>query len=448
MRSMQKWGIGGRRAKWGAATCAVAALVLTAAGTAAAAPTVSVTGVTSGATVAPASLTLGAIASTGTTQVKWYLDGQEVGWDGTAPWEVSVASTKLTAGSHTVFAKAADAANTWGTSAVASFTVANPQPAVAEVAVTAPAAASTVSGTVELTARASDPAGIRQMKWYVDGQEVAWDGAAPWQATWSSARVLDGPHTVTARAENGSGVWLNSTGVQVTVANSTLARPLPDSPTVPTTDLPGWRLLMADDFDGSVVDTTKWRIYGPNWSGHAGNGLRDGRAVSIQNGKLTITAQMLNGVLVSGGLKARVSQAYGRYSFRARVDADPSGATTGCVLTWPTSENWPAGGENNIWETTTPSRYPFSTFIHYSPQNYQYWFHHYSDGTQWHDMAMEWEPNEIRIYRNGVQVFKVNDTYAIPDWPHNLVLQLDAVKPWMSGVVRMEVDNVRIYAKA
>jgi beta-glucanase (GH16 family) len=157
---------------------------------------------------------------------------------------------------------------------------------------------------------------------------------------------------------------------------------------------------------------------------------------------------MLSGVLVSGGLKARLSQAYGRYSFRARVDADPSAATSAVVLTWPTSENWPAEGENDIYETTRADRFPFSSFIHYSPKNLQYWFHHDADGTQWHDMAMEWEPNEIRIYRDGALVFKVTDAYAIPDWAHNLTIQLDAVKPSMSGAVRMEVDDVRIYTRA
>ena len=104
-----------------------------------------------------------------------------------------------------------------------------------------------------------------------------------------------------------------------------------------------------------------------------------------------------------------------------RTDADPSGATSGCVLTWPTSENWPSEGENNIYETTTASRNPFSSFVHYSSQNRQYWFHHYADGTQWHDMTMEWEPDQIRIYRDGALVLTVNDTNAIPDWSHHLV---------------------------
>ena len=151
---------------------------------------------------------------------------------------------------------------------------------------------------------------------------------------------------------------------------------------------------------------------------------------------------------VSCGVSSRISRTYGRYEFRVRTDADHSAATSGCVLTWPTSGNWPSEGENNIYETTTSSRYPFSSFIHYSPQNWQYWFHHYEDGTQWHTMAMEWEPHQIRIYRDGAQVFTVNDTYAIPDWSHHVVMQLDALKSWMSGSVRLQVDYMRIWERA
>ncbi len=62
-------------------------------------------------------------------------------------------------------------------------------------------------------------------------------------------------------------------------------------------------------------------------------------------------------------------------------------------------------------------------------------------------MAMEWEPDQIRIYRDGALVFTVNDTYAIPDWSHHLVFQLDAWKSWMPGAVRMQIDWVRIYSR-
>ena len=419
------------------------ALALTAAPASAGAPTVSLTGITAGGTVS-GTVTLGANAwgSSGVAEVKWFVDGDETGWDGSSPWQFSWDSGKVADGVHTVFAKAADASGTWGTSSIVTFTVANhvAKPAGGP-AVTWPTAGSTVSGTFNLTASA--PSDTSEVKWYVDGSEVGWDGAAAWQAAWDSRSVGDGSHTIEVKAQRW-GSWTTSGKHSFTVKNgsgSTTTTPPPVSSK--------WRLLVSDDFNGSWVDTSKWTVYGPNWRGNAGYGLRDGRAISVANGVLTITAQMLNGTLVSGGVRSNFARTYGRYEFRVRTDADPSQATTGVVLTWPQSGNWPTDGENNIYETTTFDRNPIKSFIHYSPQNKQYWFHHDgANGTQWHTMAMEWEPDQIRIYRNGVHVWTVWDTYAIPDNPHQLIMQLDAWKTWMSGSVRLQVDYMRIYERA
>jgi hypothetical protein len=398
-------------------------------------PTVSVTGISAGATVS-GTITLGANAGTGATQVKWFVDGVEVGWDGAAPWQSSWNSDSVADGIHTVIAKAADATGAWGTSAILSFVVAND---IVGVSVTSPAAGATVSGTITLSATAADPSGITQMKWYVDGSEVGWDGSAPWTASWNTSAVGDGTHQITARGQNGLGLWISSAARSFTVQNGSSTQPSPSSK---------WRLVMSDNFDGSTLDLTKWKVYGPNWSGHNGNGLRDGRAVSIQNGTLTVTAQMLSGILVSGGVRSRIDQTYGRFEFRARADADPSQAMSAVVLTWPQSENFPIDGENDIWETLTDAdRYPFSSFIHYSSLNRQYWFTHNADAKQWHDMAMEWEPNAIRIYRDGALVWTVSDSSAIPDVAHHLCIQLDAFKTWVSGAPRMQVDDVRIYSR-
>jgi hypothetical protein len=62
-------------------------------------------------------------------------------------------------------------------------------------------------------------------------------------------------------------------------------------------------------------------------------------------------------------------------------------------------------------------------------------------------MAMEWEPNAIRIYRDGALVWTVSDASAIPDVAHHLCIQLDAFKTWVSGAPRMQVDDVRIYSR-
>jgi hypothetical protein len=310
------------------------------------------------------------------------------------------------------------------------------------VAVTAPASGATVTGNVTLGATATDDVGATQAKWYVDGREVDWDGSAPFQDTWNSASLSDGLHTLFAKAGDAAGNWGSSPAILITIANGGAVRAASSAP-------PGWDLVLSDDFSGSSLDTSKWSVYGPNWPGNYGNGVRDGRAVSVSGGTLNITAQMLGGTLVSGAVASKLSQTYGRFEFSARTDPDPSHATSGVVLTWPTSGNFPIAGENDIYETlwTTTNRSPIHSFIHYGANNAQYSFDHYVDGTQWHYMAMEWEPNEIRIYVDGALSARLNDANAIPDVAHHLCVQLDAFAPSVSGPVRMQIDDVRIYKR-
>ena len=54
------------------------------------------------------------------------------------------------------------------------------------VKVTAPYDGSTVAGMVTLTASASDNVGVVEVRWYIDGAEVAKDLAAKWSRTWNA----------------------------------------------------------------------------------------------------------------------------------------------------------------------------------------------------------------------------------------------------------------------
>jgi beta-glucanase (GH16 family) len=307
------------------------------------------------------------------------------------------------------------------------------------VKVTSPWSGQTVSGTVNLGASATDNVAVDQVKWYVDGREVGWDGTAAWADTWNSGLVAAGSHSIYARAGDASGNW----GTSPTLWFKTGTTSTTVAPT-------GWQLVQSEDFNGSSVDTTKWSIYGPWIPGHAGNGIRDGSAVSVANGLLTITARMVNGTLVSGGISNRLNQTYGRFEFRARTDADSSLATSGVILTWPQSGRWPVDGENNIYETTLDAdRTPIKSYVHYGWDNKQYWFHHTGvNGQEWHTFAMEWSPSAIKIFRDGALAWTVTDANAIPDVAHHLSIQLDAFKEWMSGSVRLQVDWVRIYKRA
>jgi Bacterial Ig domain/Calcineurin-like phosphoesterase len=87
------------------------------------------------------------------------------------------------------------------------------------VSITAPSAGATLSGTVTLSASASDNVGVTRVTWYVDGTQVASDTSAPWSQPWNSATVADGGHSVVAKAQDAAGNVGTSAGVSFTVAN-------------------------------------------------------------------------------------------------------------------------------------------------------------------------------------------------------------------------------------
>lgn len=215
-------------------------------------------------------------------------------------------------------------------------------------------------------------------------------------------------------------------------------------PPPPSEETKNWKLVFEENFDSASVNQAEWVMYdGP---GHDKNGLRKPEAFSVEGGLLVVTAQMKDGVLVSGGMAHRKNYTYGKFEFKVRTEPDPSEATSGVVLTWSQSERWPIDGENDIYETGTgANRNPFHTFIHYGADNRQYQFVHEADGTEWQIMAMEWTEDAIRIYRDGKLVYKLTDSNAIPKVPHHICIQLDAFKTSMGDPVKMYVDWVRIY---
>lgn len=237
----------------------------------------------------------------------------------------------------------------------------------------------------------------------------------------------------------------------------------PADPLVPAADDPeslaaaldrrceGWHLTFYDGFAGDEVDPARWNVY--DYPGHAGNGLRRPDAVSVADGLLTITAGMDGDTIVSGGLSSRLDQTYGRFEVRVRTEPDPNQVFSGVVLTWPQDDAWPEHGENNIYETGPgASRKPFSSFVHYpdgTRLGAAVQITHDADGSQWQELVMEWDPDRITFFRNGEAVDSITDADIIPDYPHHLTVQLDAMRTApVTGQVRLEVDWVRVYRRA
>jgi glycoprotein endo-alpha-1,2-mannosidase len=74
-----------------------------------------------------------------------------------------------------------------------------------EVTITAPADGAVLSGTVSVTAHASDSGGISLVRYFVDSRVQATTTASPYTFTWNTAQTPDGAHTLTAQAFDRAG---------------------------------------------------------------------------------------------------------------------------------------------------------------------------------------------------------------------------------------------------
>ena len=268
------------------------------------------------------------------------------------------------------------------------------------------------------------------------------------------------------------------------------------------------QLVYEDNFDtgttenGKLIpDVSKWSYYGNDpadgsttsgcWAGHANNGLRCKAALSVTGGNLVITAQNVdtNGDGIkdkvrSGGIASKTNIAYGKYVARIRTEADPTGTMSGLALTWPKcsekiengqtncKETWPDDGELDWYETGTKlSRDPLYSFMHW-PCNEGSCTDSYQSGfifngidaasTNYHTVVMEWTPWSLQTSVDGVVINtwgegregyanspKITNPKHIPDWPHHVTFQLDALKstpfPDNTQTVHHYVDYVKVY---
>jgi hypothetical protein len=88
-------------------------------------------------------------------------------------------------------------------------------------AITAPAAGSTVSGTVNVTASASDNVGVTRVEFYLDGALQSTDTTSPYAWSWNTTTASNGSHTLQSRAYDAAGNVGTSANVGVTVNNTT-----------------------------------------------------------------------------------------------------------------------------------------------------------------------------------------------------------------------------------
>jgi len=187
------------------------------------APTVTFTSPTNGQTVS-GTITVSANATDadGTVaSVRFDLpDGTSV-TDTTAPFSTTFDTTKVADGSGVVFT--ATATDDKGATATTSVTVTvanNNQNQAPTVTFTSPTNGQTVSGTITVSANATDADGtVASVKFTLPDGTTVTDTTAPFSTTFDTTKVADGSRVFTAVATDNQGATA-TTSVTVTVANN------------------------------------------------------------------------------------------------------------------------------------------------------------------------------------------------------------------------------------
>ncbi|MDA8414518.1 MAG: Ig-like domain-containing protein, partial [Desulfobacteraceae bacterium] len=182
-------------------------------------PTVAITSPTNNATVSgTVSVTASGSDNVGVTKVEFYVNGVLKTTDTSTPYVYSWNTSALASGTYTLTAKAYDAAGNIGQSGSVSVSVVNDTTAPV-VSVTSPVNNATVSGTVAITASASDNVGVSKVEFYENGALLFAGNVAPYTYNWNTASVANGSHTLTAKAYDNAGNFSQSSSVAVTVNN-------------------------------------------------------------------------------------------------------------------------------------------------------------------------------------------------------------------------------------
>ena len=143
------------------------------------------------------------------------------------PTSTSYTDSGMPAGTYYYRVTAQDAAGNLSASSNEATGTSTTDSTPPTVSLTAPSGGSTVSGTVTVSANASDNVGVVGVQFLLDGANLgAEDTTAPYSdARGTPPRSANGTHTLTARARDAAGNLTTSTAVTITVSNQASDRP-------------------------------------------------------------------------------------------------------------------------------------------------------------------------------------------------------------------------------
>jgi subtilisin family serine protease len=182
-------------------------------------PNITMTSPADGATISGSVSVAGnATDNVGVTRVELYVDGVWKGNDTTAPYAFNYSTLLIPDGRHRLTLKAWDAAGNFRNADNYVVVSNTPDSTPPSVTLTNPADGATVSGTINVTATASDNIVVVKVELWVDGKWKAKDVSSPYAFSYNTALLPNGTHRFTAKAWDAAGNWTNA-DAWVTVSN-------------------------------------------------------------------------------------------------------------------------------------------------------------------------------------------------------------------------------------
>lgn len=170
---------------------------------------------------------------------------------------------------------------------IPGLTCPSPDTTPPTVSITSPAFGATVSGTITVSASASDDRGVAGVQFRLDGVDGgAEDTVAPYSISWDTTTAANGAHTLTAVARDAAGNRRTSDPVTVTVSNNA-------SPPDPVT--------RHEESDPSVsFSGVGWNPSNPNWFAWSGGSAMESMAPNSQ-ATFTFTGTSVTWIGYRGG---------------------------------------------------------------------------------------------------------------------------------------------------
>ena len=222
-----------------------------------------------------------------------------------------------------------------------------------------------------------------------------------------------------------------------------------------------WVLTFHDDFDGSTLDAKKWIPQYAWGHTHNYNAYCDPANVIVENGLLRLKAErkpshdkpLTSAVVTTYHL---FSQQYGYFEGRFRIPAGKGFWPAFWLLPYP--QHWPP--EIDIFETIKEDPRVYMTY-HWKDEQVKK--DHLSDGRKWtaddfsyskdfHIYAVEWNPEKIVWYIDGVERARFTNKKAIVNEPMYIIINFGIDAEWPGPVddtsplpAYYECDWIKVY---